>query len=396
MTIGMILFAGASFPPDIRVDKECRALVKAGHRIVVLTAQFADQPVIEKTELYTIIRVSIAKRILNDPLSFFTLYYRMHAGYIARFIDEYRPDVLHVHDFDLLPTVIAVNRGRVPVIADLHENGPASFVAFRANDLPLKRLLRAILYNYRLWKTKEKRYLPQCSRVIVVVPEAAERVVQYGVPAERIAIVSNTESKETFPIPAAPPPRELLEKYKNAWVISYIGGLGPHRGLDTVIKALPIASKTIPNLRLVIVGARGKEVRIISHWSAMAGLSEAVEVIEWLPFEQVHNYLQISRAALVPHNDFEHTQTTVPHKLFQYMLAGIPVLVSDCRPLKRIIGDMGYVFQAGNPVSCAEMLCRMYSHPDEAKKKSARAKEAALGPWSWDNDAERLLNVYSF
>ena len=53
--------------------------------------------------------------------------------------------------------------------------------------------------------------------------------------------------------------------------------------------------------------------------------------------------------AWFPHEDFEHTQTTVPHKLFQYMMGRKTVLVSDCAPLKRIIGDneAGYVFKAG-------------------------------------------------
>lgn len=396
MTIGMILFSGKPFPKDIRVEKECMALHKAGYKIIILTQLFPGQKTWEEQPLYDIVRVPLKKRIFSDPLSFFTLQYKQHKKYISRFINDYKPDVLHVHDFDLVPSTVEVNHSRIPVVADLHENGPASFVAFRAYDPPIKRLIRAMLYNYTIWKRKEKKYLPQCQRIITVVPEAAERVEKYGIDTHKIGLVSNTESLETFNPLVADISPNLCNRYKDSWVISYIGGIGPHRGIDTVIKAIPKVSGRIPNLLFLIIGAQDSEVQMIQGWAKKANVSNAVEVIKWLPFEEIQSYLRVSQLTLVPHNDFEHTQSTVPHKLFQYMISEIPVLVSDCRPLKRIVedGNLGYVFKANDPESLAHQLCHIHANPLEAKERAHKAKEASLGAYSWNNDAKRLIDLY--
>lgn len=48
MKIGMLL--DKTFPPDIRVEKEARALIKAGHQIHLLAIQKRGQPLEETVE----------------------------------------------------------------------------------------------------------------------------------------------------------------------------------------------------------------------------------------------------------------------------------------------------------------------------------------------------------
>ena len=50
--------------------------------------------------------------------------------------------------------------------------------------------------------------------------------------------------------------------------------------------------------------------------------------------DQFYNILQADLCC-VPHNSNPHTDSTIPHKLFQYMIAKRPILVSSSAPLQR-------------------------------------------------------------
>jgi glycosyltransferase involved in cell wall biosynthesis len=389
------------FPPDIRLEKEIKALCDAGHRVTVLTQRIPDNALNQETLIEgcaSINRIIIKKKgFLLRQLWHFTLLHRSWIPVIREFIEKEKPEILHVHDFDLVPTTIKVaQRCNLPVIADLHENMPAAHRAYRSTKPISYKLINAALFNYHIWRRKESRILKICAKIIVVVPEAAERLLKYGITEEKIAIVSNTEDETTFPMPTVIVDKDIEKKYSRSWIALYVGGIGPHRGIDTVIQALPIVIKVIPGFRLVVVGARNSERKLLNDMAREYDVSPFVEIIDWLPVEKIKNYILCSKVCLVPHNDFEHTQTTVPHKLFQYMICKKPVLVSSCRPLVRIVKktNAGKIFEANDSSDFAKKLIDMYKDPDMLDEIGLNGYKAATGPFAWRNDAKRLAQIY--
>jgi glycosyltransferase involved in cell wall biosynthesis len=395
--IGMIL--EKKFPPDIRVEKEARALTSAGFDVVLLCrasdGQAAREDLNYGLRLYRTALKPIS--LLQKVSRRVTLVDEAWLEAIRQFIRDFQPDALHVHDFPLVRTALsAAKEFELPVIADLHENMPAALLVHRATQPPLLRLKDSIERNYYLWKWHEKKSLPLCERVIVVVPEAAERLPSYGIPDARISVVSNTEAASTFDLRNLD--EQVLARHRDKWIISYIGSIGVHRGVDTVICAVPHLVKQIPNFLFLIVGA-DLESRYSQQLMQLAdelGVKDHVEMIGWQPFEKVSSYVSISAACLVPHARTEHTETTVPHKLFQYMLAGKPVIVSDVRPLKRIVDETqsGLVFAADNPLSFADKVMTLHKDVELGKKLGGNGQKAADGRYSWIHDARRLVEVY--
>lgn len=400
MRIGMVL--KHNFPPDIRVEKEARALTAAGHEVHLLAySRGGQEPATEERDSLHVHRIPREVRRLSRPVFLgnalrfsFAFYDGYWAGRIERFAGEQALDVLHVHDLPLVGTAVAVGRRLgIPIVADLHENMPAALQIGRASVPPLQRLALALFRNEHLWRRYERRILPHCARVIVVVPEAAERLAWLGM--DRITLVSNTEDETTFPL--GQPDPEILARYAGMWTVSYVGGIGWHRGVDTAIRAMPLAAAEIPNLRLLIVGVRSEgERRLLNRFVRRAHAEAYVEIIGWQPFDRVNSYIAASAACLIPYNDCEHTQTTIPHKLFQAMLAGKPVVVSDVRPLRRVIEDSagGVVFAAGRPMSLARELIRLYRDPALAEQLGRNGRQAAGGPYAWRHDAARLVEMY--
>jgi glycosyltransferase involved in cell wall biosynthesis len=404
MRIGMVLDSSRSFPPDIRVEKECRALSEAGHQVFILTRRLRESEA-ETENLRDLGAIVVRWRIAARRKRLWEALKGTVAAYdprwlrnIAAFIRHFQIEVLHVHDSPQLPTALrAAGRLAVPVVADLHENMPAAKRAYRSGYPFFKRAFSAIFWNYHLMRRIEARALHRCIRTVVVVPEAAARVYGYGVDPHRVVEVSNTEDKTTFRCDSNAADAEVLAAFAHYWTASYIGGTGPHRGLDTTLRAVRGVMSTVDNFMLLIVGANETTRAQISREVEELGIEKAVTILGWQPFAKISSYVLASDVCLVPHNDTEHTQTTIPHKLFQYMICGKPVLVSDCRPLARVVSraDCGRIFKADSSQNLAEELIWMHDHPDELKQMGQNGRDAALGEFSWQHDAQRLVNMYA-
>ena len=394
--IAAILLRDGGFPPEIRIFKEGKALIDAGYQFSVLCIKRNPNDLeYEKLRNGIIVIRKDKPELSKLKLRFPTFFPRKkeYSAIITSFINEFQPDALMVHDIPFLPLLIRVIGNSLPIVPVLHENMPAAYWSYRANSSLINRLCIGVP-EYLLWKYIEKKYLSKCTRVIVVVPEAAERFNKCI--RDKHVVVSNTENEETFPVHNIN--KNFIEKYRKDWVVVYIGGIGPHRGIEDAIKASPICAEIIKNYKLLIVGCKDKNVKTyLNKQIRDVGADKFVELIDWVPSTLVQSYISVAKAGIIPHRNFEHTHTTVPHKLFQYMMLSKPVIVSDCKPLKRIVEetDSGVVFQADNYQSLARVVIKLYKQGDNyIQTLGANGLKAAYGKYSWNNDKKRLLNIF--
>ena len=399
MTILMLL--ERIFPSDIRVEKESRALIKAGHEVIILCPRAENQ---QDKDSYNGIKIfrfnaKYTQKFFNGKLllGYQALTFRNALWYkkIMEMVRANRIDVLHVHDLPLSSTAVAVRKKTgIPVIADLHENYPELLrIRFGGSDLSWKDRL---LVGTDRWANHERKILQEVDHIIVVVEEAKERLMSIGLPAAKISIVSNTESEEFWESHELD--KALVKQYEDSFIASYIGGFGEHRGIDTAIKAIELISRKTHGIRLLLVGSGGWYSDTLERMTLESRVSDLVKFIPWVPMKKVPSYLELSDVGLVPHSSNPHTESTVPHKLFQYMLFGKPVIVSDCRPLKRIVEEAGagLVFKAGNPEDLAEKILTLYDSPEACKNYGENGKNAAtIGKYSWNNEKRRLMQIYN-
>ena len=232
--------------------------------------------------------------------------------------------------------------------------------------------------------------IAEADHVIAVVKEMKDRLISgHKAPGNKISIVSNTEpeSFDTLPVD-----QTIISQFKDQFIVSYIGGFGPHRGIDTAILGMSKLNKNI-NVKLLLVGKGNKVIEskfksLIEYYD----LTDRVIMLGWQPFEKVSSYIAASSVCLVPHKNNPHTGNTVPHKLFQYMVKGKPVLVSSCAPLKRIVEETqsGLVFKADDPQDFAEKLMDLVNNPELLNHASEKGKFATstTGTYRWENDAQ--------
>jgi len=392
MRIGMVLNHRIP-PPDIRVEKEARTLLDAGHEVHLL---LEGSPGGELDEQYK--GMSLHRGVTMGPLrekfhryTFnFTFRDRMWRRAIKDFATSRKVQALHVHDLPFMREAVSVARELgLPVVADLHENYPAGLQVWYESSFK-----KRTIYNYRRWSRYEREILEEVDAVIAVVEESKERLVRLGLPADKIYVVPNTASRDRETIPID---REIVERYYGSFVLCYIGGFAPHRGLDTVIKAMPIVKTKVSGVLLLLVGDRNEPYRrYLERLAGESGCGDVVEMTGWQPFEKIWSFIEASDVCLVPHARNPHTDTTIPHKIFQYMSVSKPIVVSDCPPLRRVVEDSGggVWFRYDDPSDFAARIFELYESEEGRRRMGEAGRSAFLDRYNWDSTSGELRLLY--
>jgi glycosyltransferase involved in cell wall biosynthesis len=399
MRIGMLLHN--RFPPDIRVENEIRVL-QTEHNLYLLCPRYDAQ---NSVEAWNGTRV---QRVFSTPTrrweNFRMLAIRRSPRWqrkIGRFVADNEIEVLHVHDLPLLGEALKVGRRfDIPVVADLHENYPAMLgqqarVPRHQSGSSLLWLFRRLFVSVARWQSHEADVAPQADAVIVVIEEARERVISLGVRPDRVHVVANyvplSELNRMVAASSLGQPTQA-----DRFGVTYVGGFGSSRDLHTVIDAAALLRDKIPELRVTLVGGTAQQVAVLQGHAARKGVSDQVEVLSWVPFEQVIAHIATSTVCLVPHAKSPHTDATIPHKLFQYMALERPVIVSNCAPLVRIVGEAGagLVYSAGNASELAECVRRMCDDPALRDRMARHGRQAVQDRYNWEQAGKVLVQLY--
>jgi len=86
----------------------------------------------------------------------------------------------------------------------------------------------------------------------------------------------------------------------------------------------------------------------------------------------------------------------LPVKMFEYMLAGIPVIASDFPILQDIINQekCGICVNPLDSKAIGEAIEYLASNNTEAEKMGERGKKAVAEKYNWGREENKLLSVY--
>jgi glycosyltransferase involved in cell wall biosynthesis len=219
---------------------------------------------------------------------------------------------------------------------------------------------------------------------------------KFNIEPTKMIVISNHEEKS------------FLENFTNntsqhyitnaIFSITYVGGFGPHRGLDTAIKGMPLILKKIPNAKLFLIGKGSKDVESkLREIVKDNNVESHVNFVGYRPFKEVSAIMKASTINIIPHNADEHTNNTIPHKLFQIMMSKSTLLVSSCKPLKRIVEkyDAGFVFEAENPSDFAREVIKIHAAKEKVIEKVENAYKAVIEKGeNWETESLKLIELY--
>ncbi len=380
-----MLLVGGTYPPDIRVEKEAKVLRAAGHEVFLLTSDKDRRPAVERVGDIDVRRYPARAGVVASKLSALATLATWRSPvlqrHIAEFVDANGIEALHVHDLPAVAMGVAVARSRkIPVAFDMHENYPAA-----AGYWDRSWAARTFQTPER-YRDYERTAVRSVDRVVAVVDESAERVREMGVRAENVVVFSNVDDTDVLV-----PWKGLAEPFTAA----YAGGFGPHRGIDVLIRAHPELREAVPGARLVLMGSGSSEPDL-RELAESLGVADAVEWTGWVDTDEMRERLANASVGVVPHLRNEHTDSTVPHKLFQYMAMGLPVTVTDCAPLARIVHETGAgtVAKAGDVSDLAAKIAEL-ADPERSKAASDAGRAAVSERYNLMREGESLVAMYA-
>lgn len=399
----ILMLLNEPYPGDIRVFKESDALLKAGFEVHLLCLKKnRSQSQNEKMENGLVIhRVSSDSSIFQKGICdiIIATFWKHPIFYQEgkRLFKQYSFDAVHVHDLPLAYTgfSLAEKFGATKVL-DLHENYPEALaVWFKWRKNPFIRLKNEVFFSYKKWSDYEINAIKRADHVLTVVEEMRDRMVEVSKEKnDKFSIVSNTEQSD-FTNQIDDP--EIYENWKDKFIITYTGNVGPHRGVDTIVKGMQYL-KDIGDCKLVVAGSMNEAVsHYLSGLCTEFEITENVRLLGYQPFSKFFSFMKNASINVIPHNSNPHTDHTIPHKLFQCMMVGRPVIVSSCKPLKRVVEtvESGKVFLAGDSLDFASKVRELYNDQILAKKLASNGVKATLeGNYNWRIDAKTLVGYY--
>lgn len=401
MHVGMVL--RGTYPHDIRVEKEARSLLAAGHEasLCCLAREDGPEPLRESVDGVDVRRVprrdrySRPYRAAKTVRFLLTLTDVVWRRELDRFVRETGVDALHVHDLPLARTAQSVaDEHDLPLVADLHENYPEAARQWRLGMALPRRAIQETFTPYRRLRRLERDCVRRADRVLATTPEGRVHYVEdCDADPDRVTVVSNTVDRRTYDADAVP-----FGEYDGEFVVGYVGSFGPHRGLEALVDAMPALLERVPDARLLLVGAAGDASydRALRERAAASGVDDRVTFTGWVDPDDVPRYVATCDVCAVPHAENPHTATTVPHKLFQYMASRKPVLVSDVAPLARVVrdADCGVVVPAGDEAAVAARLADLAGDADRRTRLGANGRTAVEETYNWEREGDRLAAVY--
>lgn len=386
-----------NFPPDIRVEKEAYSLSKR-YDLHILCSGLKGEPVQDNFNGMKITRLPPG---IGKSFSQLQIIIRQSSSIwlkaVSDFVENNEIDVLHVHDLPLVGVAHEIaDRFGIKLVADLHENYPAMLI--ESERIPFHRLrslgslaLR-IFFSEKKWRSFEENILPKCDAVITVVEEAKTRLTRHQIDASKIYVVSNYNLIPDEDLSDQSQAQNQDEKF----TLIYAGGVDETRDLKTLIESLSHLEVSKQNFKVIIVGANLNSKAQLEKLALRLGVQDYLEIFTWVSREKVESIMNEATVGLVPHRKSEHTDTTIPHKIFQYMYRGLPVIVSNCAPLERVVNESGcgLVYNSEDSVSLARCIERLYEKADVISQMGVCGKQSCIEKYNWKESEKALFALY--
>jgi colanic acid biosynthesis glycosyl transferase WcaI len=300
------------------------------------------------------------------------------AGLVAL---PWRPDVVLTPSPPLTMGVgawLLAARWGVPFIYNVQEIHPDILVSLG--------MIRPGL-GLRILESIERFVYRRAGAITVVVPSAERRLLEKGVPPDRVRVVPNFVDAESLTPQPRPNAFSQAHGLDGAFVVTYAGNFGPAQQLGAVIAAARLLADE-PGIRVLLVGG-GIEWSQVAEEAA--GLRN-VQVLPYQPFAMMPAIYGSTDVALVPLAGGAGLQA-LPSKVYQIMGCGLPLVAiadpsSDLAALIQQAGS-GAVASPGSAESLAETLRAAARDRDRWRAMGRAGRAHVVRHYSREHVAER-------
>jgi glycosyltransferase involved in cell wall biosynthesis len=285
-----------------------------------------------------------------------------------------RVDLFHGLNFKLR------GRGRYGSVVTIHD------LAADRLRLPSRKL-----FGQRRSFLRTKRTALRASCVVTVSEHSAKDIAElYGVPRERIVIVSPAVSSEFYPVRDPGIKTAVRARYgirRETFVLSG-GGTEPRKNIVRLIEAFG----RVPRLReaadLVVVGGMDRGAEAIRDAVRRSRLESAVIFPGHVPLDDLRALYSTCTLFVFPSL---YEGFGMPP--LEAMACGAPVVCSNASSLPEVVGDAALLVDPTDVDAMAEAMMRV-TEDGNLREDLRRRGALRVKAYSWEQSARDLLRVY--
>jgi glycosyltransferase involved in cell wall biosynthesis len=371
----LCIIVANSLRKDPRVIKQIRCAMDEGIDVYFIGFMDSnyDKKFLESVGCH-ISMVDFGKKYSGHLKSYLKLFYRefMHYYLPIKMIVKIKPDVIHANDFNtLIQAYIASKISKCRVLYDSHE-----ICAENIGIADSKIRKHTII-------TVEHILLKRIGTMVSVSNAAAAYFSRkYKIPLP--TVITNCPYRGIAASPA--------KKDFNCFEVLYQGQMYQGRGYEEFVKSAKFINS---NIILVLRGYGSIEDELRKIIS-IEHLEEKVRFDAPVEIKEIVNKAAESHVGVVLTQPINiNFKLTVSNKIFEYLHAGLPVIMSDI-PEHRYLNDkfnFGIIVNKFSPTGIAECINNLSTnHPQYSLLKNNAIKAAET--MCWENESKKLIAIY--
>lgn len=404
-----------NFTYDARVYKEAKTLVDAGYNVTVIAVKDDTTDELENRDGIYIKRVTVRdshiKRAIkslfkkhkqninlgnnsqlkqNNLVNNKKIRLRFLRGLRWKILFEWsffkaaireKADIYHSHELlTLFHGYVASKINKAKLVYDAHE---------LQSELVTAYAKRPKFEKFK-WETIERIFIKKADRVITV-SESIGKVFseRYKIKPPTILIncppLINLEKTNRI--------RDFLRIESTKRVVVYQGNFTVDKGIDKFIDM----ALYLYNAVLVLIGD-GPCRCIIEQKIKMNGLEEKVFLLGRIPLKYLSTYTVSADIGICFFSkSCLNSYYSLPNKLFDYLMVGLPVIASNFPDMKKVIEEnyVGRTIDPGSPPEkIAGIINEILQNRDLYNQMSENARRITSTIYNWENESKKLINLY--
>jgi glycogen(starch) synthase len=355
----------------------------AGHEVVVVTQSAPVSPAVSLVNGGRIVRVAHDAPFLPEAQGSFIawcfgLNTALARGAVA-VLRGWRPDVVHGHDWLVAQASVIVHEAfDVPFVVTVHATEAGRHHGDLATDQSWA------IHSTEWWVTG------LADRVIVCSDYMRDQVAHlFDLDADALSVIPNGIDPASWRVSSRR--RDRAKAEHGSPLVVFAGRLEREKGVQTLLDALPILRRTVPDVRAVVMGVGSAEAWLRER-ARDRGISALVRFTGWVPEADLRATVAAADAAVVP-----SLYEPFGFVALEAMVLGAPVVVARTGGLAEIVeaGRTGWTFEPGDPQSLADELAAVLDNRAEAHRRARSARREVRERYGWPAIAAETDRAYA-
>lgn len=270
---------------------------------------------------------------------------------------------------------------RVPFLLEIRDLWPAFAIDMGVLKNPIL-----------IWLSKrlESFLYAQADHILVNSPAYRDYMIQRGISSKRVTLIPNGVDVGMFNANGNTIRSEL--DLNGKFVVTYAGALGQANDIPTLLRAADNL-KSNNNIHFLIVGD-GKERLNLEELARQRKLSN-VTFTGARPKTDMPGFLSASDVCVAILQNIPMFKTTYPNKVFDYMAACKPTLLSIDGVIRKVVeaADGGVFIPPGNANALSKAITELAEHPHRASEMGQSARRYVSAHFDRRQQAYKFIDL---